>query len=134
MTRHRVSPVDAFDLPGWLGEQEVRWVAESGLAGASLVTGRLDAAAGPDGAGETVVCDLLACDRAYPEPVLDETSRAHAHQAWTLGEVLLLEYDDRLTLVVPGSLMSAELALEAVRRLAKAVGASSRRFAVVLRL
>ena len=129
MTRHRVAPVDAFDLPGWLGEQEVRWVAESGLAGASLVTGRLDGVA--DG---SLVCDLLACDRAYPEPVLDEASRARAHQAWTLGEVLLLEYDDRLTLVVPGSLMGADLALEAVRRLAKAVGASSRRFAVVLRL
>ena len=79
-------------------------------------------------------CDLLACDRAYPEPVLDEASRADAHQAWTLGEVLLLEYDGRLTLVVPGSAMTAELALEAVRRLAKAVGAPARRFTVVLRL
>ena len=136
MTRHRVAPVDAFDLPGWLGEQEVRWVAESGLAGASLVTGRLDADSGPHGdeGGGSDPCDLLACDRAYPAPVLDESSRADAHQAWTLGEVLLLEYDGRLTLVVPGSAMTAELALDALRRLAKAVGAPARRFAVVLRL
>jgi hypothetical protein len=128
VTRHQVSPVDAFDLPAWIGEKDVRWVAESGLAGAHHVTGRLEAD------GEDLVCDLLACDRAYPEPVLDEASRAHAHQAWTLDEVLLLEYDGRLTLVVPGSAMSAELALDAVRRLAKAVGAPAPRFAVVLRL
>ncbi len=128
MSRHEVSPVDAFDLPVWVGEQEVSWVADSGLAGASLVTGHLES--GEDQAP----CDLLACDRAYPVPVLDEASRADAHQAWTLGEVLLLEYDGRLTLVAPGSLMTSEVGLEAIRRLARAVGAPTRRFAVVLRL
>ena len=46
----------------------------------------------------------------------------------------LLEYDDRLTLVVPGTSIAVEAALEAVRRLAKAVGASSSRFTVALRL
>ena len=119
------------DLPAWLGEGEVHWVAESGLTGAHLVTGRVEPGSDADLAQP---CDLLACDRAYPEPVLDEASRADAHQAWTLGEVLLLEYDGRLTLVVPGSAMTPELALDAVRRLARAVGASARRFAVVLRL
>ena len=58
--------------------------------------------------------------------MLEEKWRAAAHQAWTLGEILLLEYDGRLTLVVPGTALSVELALEAVRRLAKAVGAPAR--------
>jgi hypothetical protein len=131
VSRHTVSPVDAFDLPSWLGEGGVRWVAESSLSGDHLVTGRVE----PEGDDDRAQpCDLLACDRAYPAPVLDESSRADAHQAWTLGEVLLLEYDGRLTLVVPGSAMTAELALDALRRLAKAVGAPARRFAAVLRL
>ena len=82
VSRHTVAAVDAFDLPGWVGEAQVRWVAESGLAGGAQVTGRLEADADP---GLTCACDLLACDRAYPEPVLDEGSRAEAHQAWTLG-------------------------------------------------
>src|SRR5206468_10798574 len=61
-------PVDAFDLPGWLGEQEVRWTALSSL-GTALVTGRLDA---PGDDAEAIDCDLLACDLAYPQPVLAE--------------------------------------------------------------
>jgi hypothetical protein len=48
--------------------------------------------------------------------------------------VLLLSYDDRLTLAVPGTAYSADGALETVGRLAKAVGVRPGRFTVCLRL
>jgi hypothetical protein len=126
---HAVAPVDAFDLPEWLGEQQVTWVAESSLGTAHLVSGVLS---GPDATRQE--CDLLACDLAYPRAVLGEEWRAQAHHAWQLGEALLIEYDGRLTLVVPGAAVAAEPALEAVRRLARAVGAPTERFTVALRL
>ena len=59
---------------------------------------------------------------------------APAHQAWTHGQVLLVEYDGRLTLAVPGTAYSADGALETISRLAKAVGVRPGRFAVTLRL
>src|SRR4051794_20457688 len=120
--------IDPFDLPEWLGEQEVSWTAVSSL-GAARVEGRLDA-----GEDRTLACDLLAGDLAYPEPVLAERWRTAAHAAWWRGEALLLRRDGRLTVVLPGSEVSAEPALDAVGRLAKAVGASADRFTVVLRL
>ena len=120
--------VDPFDLPEWLGEEEVSWTAVSSL-GAARIVGRLDS-----GDGRTLVCDLLAGDVAYPEPVLSETWRTAAHAAWWRGEALLLRRDGRLTVVLPGSEVTAEPALDAVGRLAKAVGASADRYTVVLRL
>lgn len=121
-------PVDPFDLPEWLGVQDVSWTAVSSLGGA-LVRGVLHAA---DGAG--LDCDLLAGDLAYPQPVLTERWRTAAHAAWWRGEALLLRHDGRLTVVLPGSEVTAAPALDAVGRLAKAVGASADRFTVVLRL
>jgi hypothetical protein len=127
--RPSVGPVDPFDLPDWLGVTSVTWTAVDSIGITHLVAGRLRGAE-----GEPLDCDVLAGDLAYPVPVLDERWRHDAHQAWTLGEVLLVEYDDRLTLVVPGTTVTAEAALEAVRRLAKAVGAPADRFTVTLRL
>jgi hypothetical protein len=124
-----VGPVDAFDLPDWLGVTSVTWTTVDSIGATHLVAGCLRGAE-----GEPFDCDVLACDLAYPVPVLDERWRHDAHQAWTLGEVLLVEYDGRLTMVVPGTAVTAEPALEAVRRLAKAVGASADRFTVSLRL
>ena len=124
-----VTEVDAFDLPDWLGVEEVTWTAVTSLGTSPHVTGALTGRS-----GASLDCDVLACDLAYPEPVLDERWRHDAHQAWTLGQVLLVEYDGRLTLVVPGTTVTAEPALEAVRRLAKAVGAPADRFTVSLRL
>ena len=125
-----VRPVDPFDLPEWLGEGSVTWQASSSMSDSHRVTGELRTETG----GETLACDVLACDPAYPVPVLSEAWRHDAHQAWTLGEVLLVEYDDRLTLVVPGTAVTAEPTLEAVRRLARAVGSRPDRFTVALRL
>ncbi len=131
MRTHDSSLVDPFDLPEWLGVAPVTWSGLTSLGSAHLVTGSLHT---DEGGVEPVACDVLACDLAYPQPVLSEAWRHDAHQAWTLGEVLLLEYDGRLTMVLPGTAVTAEATLEAVRRLAKAVGAPAERFTVALRL
>jgi len=124
-----VTAVDPFDLPDWIGEEVVTWQAVSSLSGGHLVTGSLQGMA-----SQEHDCDVLACDLAYPVPVLNEAWRHDAHQAWTLGEVLVVSYNRRLTLVVPGTSVTAEPVLEAVRRLARAVGARPDRFTVALRL
>ncbi|HET6562840.1 MAG TPA: hypothetical protein VFG72_13275 [Marmoricola sp.] len=131
MRRPDVAPVDAFDLPDWLGLTPVTWTAVDSIGTTHLVAGCLRGDGEP---AEQLDCDVLACDLAYPLPVLDEGWRHDAHQAWTLDEVLLVEYDGRLTLVIPGTTVRAEPAMEAVRRLAKAVGAPADRFTVSLRL
>jgi hypothetical protein len=123
-----VAAVDPFDLPDWLGLGEVTWSARSSLRGAHLVRGELG-----DGSA-ALVCDLLAADRAFPERVLDEKWRRAAHQAWTFEQVLLVEYDGRLTLAVPGTAFTADLVLQALARLAKAVGVEPSRFVVALQL
>lgn len=129
MPAPEVTSVDAFELPEWLGVEEVTWTAVTSLGTADRVSGALSGTS-----GAALACDLLASDLAYPRAVLEEKWRAAAHQAWQLGETLLLEYDGRLTLVVPGTTVGVGDALEAVRRLAKAVGAPSDRFTVSLRL
>jgi hypothetical protein len=125
--REPVESVDPFDLPEWLGTGAVTWTAESSVRSGHHVSGRLS------GVGGSVSCDLLGADQAYPQPVLAERWRQQCHQAWTHGEVLLVQYGDRLTLAVPGTAFSADLALEAVGRLAKAVGVDPSAFVVALR-
>lgn len=121
--------VDPFDLPEWLGTQPVTWTAASALRAGPCVTGELSAAA-----GQPVGCDLLAIDDAYPAPIADDELRRAAHQAWRRGEVSLVARRGRLTLAVPGSAFDADLALAAVGRLAKAVGAAPMSYAVCLRI
>ena len=128
MTAPDVSSIDPFDLPEWLGTSEVTWVAQSTVRGAAHIRGELA------GSGEAIACDLLAADLAYPEPLLTDTWRRQAHQSWTYGQVLFVEYDGRLTLAVPGTAYSADGVLETVGRLAKAVGVRPEHFAVTLRL
>lgn len=123
-----VSALDPFDLPDWLGGGETVWRATSSVRGGHLVRGELT------GDGETLECDLLGADQAYPLPVLADEDRRACHQAWTHGQVLLVSYDGRLTLTVPGTGFTADLVMEAVGRLAKAVGAKPASFAVMLRL
>lgn len=116
VARKSAAPVDAFDLPEWLGTSELTWTAGSSVRGRHHVRGGLSAG------DDLLVCDLLAADQAFPQPVLDELTRRAAHQAWTHGEVLLLEYDGRLTLAVPGTEFTADRVLETLTRLAKAIG------------
>lgn len=123
-----VRAVDPFDLPEWLGEGEVTWTATTSVHAGHLVTGELS------GAGGTLGCDLLGVDQAFPVPVLDDGWRRQSHQAWTHGQVLLVEHDDRLTLAVPGTGFNADRALEALGRLAKAVGARPGSYLAAIRL
>ena len=126
--RRTVRAVDPFDLPDWLGTSQVIWAAQSSVRGSHQVTGQLT------GSGEHIPCDLLAADQAYPQAVMVEEWRGKAHQAWYHGQVLLVDYDGRLTLAVPGTLFTADLVLETLGRLAKAVGVTPDHYLATLRL
>ena len=128
VARKHVAAVDAFDLPEWLGASELTWTAGSSVRGRHHVSGRLSAG------DDSLVCDLLAADQAFPQPVLDEEWRRAAHQSWTHGEVMLLEYDGRLTLAVPGTEFTADRVLETLTRLAKAIGVTPDRVLAAIRL
>ena len=144
-----ITDIDPFDLPEWLGTRDVVWRADSGLRTGHLVRGRLgpgrDAGhdsghdSGDDAAEESeVACDLLAVDEAYPEPVVDDATRLRVHQAWRHGQVVIGSVDTadgaRMVLAVPGTRLGPDLVLEALGRLARAVGAHAESYAALLRL
>lgn len=128
-----ITDIDPFDLPEWLGALDVVWQAEAGLRTGHLVRGHLTG----DGV-EDVACDLLAVDEAYPQPVVDDASRLRVHQAWRHGQVVIGSLgtgpEARLLLAVPGTRFDPELVLDALGRLARAVGARADRYAALLRL
>lgn len=124
-----MNDVDPFDLPDWLGERSVTWASETGVRDRHLVAGALTGEGEPD-----VACDLLAVDEAHPAPVAGDDVRTRAHLAWRHGQILLVERDGRLTLAVPGTSFTADRVLDAVGRLAKAVGASPEHYAAHLRI
>lgn len=126
-----ITDTDPFDLPEWLGTHDVVWRADAGLSTGHLVRGHLSAE--PD-AGLTIACDLLAVDEAYPAPVVDDDTRLRVHQAWRHGQVVVGEVDSRLVLAVPGTRFGPELVLDALGRLARAVGGRTERYAALLRL
>jgi hypothetical protein len=118
---------DPFDLPDWLGVEQVTWSPQSGLRrGVAYGTIRSETS------DATLDCDLLAADVAQPAPLLPEELRVAAHGAWARGEVLLLLADQRLTLAAPGVEHDAVQVLEMLRRFAKAVGAAPQHFAARL--
>ncbi|KQW52924.1 hypothetical protein ASC77_01020 [Nocardioides sp. Root1257] len=123
------APVDPFDLPDWLGVAAVTWSAQAGLRTGYAVRGELVS----DGV-DPVACDLVAVDEAYPTPIAPDDVRTRAHQAWRNGEVHLVRREGRLALAVPGTFFTADLVLDAFARLARAVGASADRYAVLLRI
>lgn len=129
----RLVEVDPFDLPDWLGTDQVTWTSASGLRSDHLVTGTLTSPGHPDHP-----CDLLSVDEAYPQPVVDDDTRTRAHQAWRHGQVLCVTNppgpDGRLTLALPGRDMTAGRALDALARLSKAVGASADDWSLLLRI
>lgn len=124
----QITDLDPFDLPEWLGEGEVTWSSESGLRRGHLVPGRLC------GGDAELACDLLAVDEAHPAPVASDDVRTRAHLAWRHDQILLVEAGGRLTLAVPGTSFTADLVLDALGRLAKAVGASPDHYAARLRI
>jgi hypothetical protein len=131
-----LTDIDPFDLPEWLGTGDVVWRADEGLQTGHLVRGRLaaDQPDPPAGASQEIVCALLAVDEAYPEPVVDDATRLRVHQAWRHGQVVIGEHGSRMVLAVPGTRFGPELVLDALGRLARAVGARAERYAVLLRL
>lgn len=124
-----LTAVDPFDLPEWLGVAEVTWSARAGLRTGYAVPGDLVAEG-----HEPLPCDLLGVDEAYPVPIAADHVRLRAHQEWRNGEVHLVRRDGRLALAVPGTFFTADLVLDAFARLARAVGASADRYAVLLRI
>jgi hypothetical protein len=128
-----LTDIDPFDLPEWLGTGDVVWRADAGLQTGHLVRGRLTADPLLDASAE-IVCDLLAVDEAYPAPVVDDATRLRVHQAWRHGQVVIGEHGSRMVLAVPGTRFGPELVLEALSRLARAVGARAERYAALLRL
>lgn len=129
-----VADVDPFDLPPWLVEEQVTWASDRGVRGGHLVVGTLRGRYGREQQHDDLPCDLLAVDEAYPTPVADDRLRTRAHLAWRHGQVLPVEREGRLTLCCPGSAFTADLVLEAVGRLAKAVGARPEDWAARLRI
>lgn len=123
---HGPTEVDPFDLPDWLGTGEVTWSSTSGLGDSARLSGVLA------GDGHRIDCDLLAADEAYPTPATDDATRRRTHQAWRHGQVHLAAYDGRLTVLVPGSRFTADLVLDVLGRLARAVGADPDRYAARL--
>ncbi|GAB2978055.1 hypothetical protein [Nocardioides montaniterrae] len=128
MTCRVFTSVDPFELPDWLGTDEVTWSASCAL-GAPTVPGLLRS----DTHDAEIVCDLVSADIACPAPIVDDATRIRVHQAWRDGQVELLMCEDRLTLAVPGTAQDADLILEAIGRLASAVGARPSRYGVRLR-
>ncbi len=124
-----VSDVDPFDLPDWLGGSDVVWEAATGLRTSHVVSGALIG-----GAQNRLKCNLLATDEAYPVPVVPDDVRSRAHQAWHDGQVLVVDRERTLTLAVPGRRFDADLVMEALARLARAVGASPEEWGVLLRI
>ena len=135
-----ITDIDPFDLPEWLGTRDVVWRAEVGLRTGHLVRGRLST--DDDGGTVELGCDLLAVDEAYPAPVVDDATRLRVHQAWRHGQVVIGTLhtdrgnpsDARMVLAVPGTLFGPDLVLDALGRLARAVGAHAERYAALLRL
>lgn len=128
MTSSRTAELDPFDLPDWVGDGQVSWATDAGLAG-HLVTGRLTGAS-----DQVLPCDLLAVDQAYPAPVVDETFRTRVHQTWQHGQVLLLTCDGRPTVAAPGTSWTPDAVLDAFTRVARAVGADPANWSVQLGL
>lgn len=131
MASIQADAVDPFDLPEWLGVSDVVWSAESGLRNSHVVRGRLSAGSGDANA---MACDLLAVDEAYPVSVCSDAVREQAHREWHHGQVQCLDVETRLTLAVPGTRLDPDLALDALSRLARAVGGDPERYALLLRI
>ena len=122
-----LTEADPFDLPDWVGPG-ITWAAAGSVRGVPEVAGELRSEG-----GEVETCHLLAVDRCYPVPAVDDSWRTPAHRAWHDGQVLLVRQGGVLTLAVPGASFSPDLVLEAIARLARAVGADPVSVGVLLR-
>jgi hypothetical protein len=122
------SVADPFDLPEWVGAEQLQWSAGE-TRSTALITGTLTGES-----GESLGLDLLCVDVAYPAAVVDDRRRHDAHQAWHFGQVSLLERDGRVAMAVPAIRWDADTVCEALRRFAKAIGVPPSQISVLLRL
>lgn len=129
MTVGGFTDLDPFDLPDWLAGDDVVWESDSGLR-----TGHRIAGVFRNGRDDRLPCALLAIDEAYPSQVAPDAVRHAGHQAWHHGQVLVVEHEATVTLAVPGRRFNADLVMEALARFARAVGASSEEWSVLLRI
>ena len=123
--------LDPFSLPEWLAFAQVVWEAQESVADKTVAKGRLRAV---DADAEPMALDLVAVDSAWPAAECSPADRRAAHQAWHYGQVVLLDHAGVAALGVPTTSFSADAALEALRRFAKAVGSDPWRFSAHLLL
>jgi hypothetical protein len=122
---------DPFELPDWLGLDRVCWQSTGPTGRRSVAHGRLVSL---DEDRSALELQILAADQAFPTVVCSDDDRRLVHQSWHYGEVTLLRVEDTLTLAIPGTTFSADRLCEAMSRLAKALGAETSRFYVLLNL
>ena len=115
--------VDPFDLPEWLGEAEVDLDADARR------TPRAPRARARSPAPATTTCPATCWPSTTPTRSRWPTTTSAPAPTWPGGTArsCWCECEDRLTLAVPGTSFTADLCLDAIGRLAKAVGASGRR-------
>jgi hypothetical protein len=130
-TVERSALLDPFDVPDWLASSMVVWEAIESVAERTVARGQLRAV---DTDEEPMRLDLVAVDAAWPTAPCSPGDRREAHQAWHYGQVVLLDHEGVAALGVPTAVFSADLALEALRRFAKAVGSDPWRYAARLLL
>ena len=121
---------DPFDLPEWLGKQELTWRAESSIGGPHA-PGMLC------GDERRLPLTVLGADTAYPQPVVSPSVRTAVHQAWTYSQVALLtatDSADTYAVAVPATAMDVDLVCTALRRFAKSIGVDPTRVSVLIRL
>jgi len=119
---------DPFELPEWLGEEDLTWSLDGPLT-AAQVRGTLR------GTGEhQLALDLVCADVAYPAPVVGELIRRSCHLSWHHGQVQVLANAGSHGLGVPASCLDADKACEALRRFAHAIAVDVERVRVLIAL
>ena len=129
----RVSELDPFDLPDWLGDRRGHLdLPRPALRAGHLVAGALQPARIPRPTPSPATCS--------PSTGLPGAGRRRAPTApaptrpGSPARCHLVARDGRLTLAVPGTGFGADLVLDALGRLARAVGADPERYRACLRL
>ena len=119
---------DPFELPDWLGRDDLIWSLDGPLTGAQ-VRGTLRGSTGHE-----LALDVICADVAYPAPVVCELVRRECHLSWHHGEVQLLQDGAGRGLGVPVVSVDADRACEALRRFARAVAVDPVRVRVLITL
>ena len=120
--------LDPFDLPDWLGEGAVTWAAEAGVRRGHRVPGHLRVP------GRR--CPATCSPWTRRTPRRSPTRRPGPAPTWPGGtdRSSCSPTTTGVVLAVPGTGFTADLVLDALSRLAKAVGASPENYVALLRI